>query len=347
MSEASRTVVYVSCSQGQAIEVLSLDRSSGALGRVETVRLSGDGMPLAASPDGLYLHAAVYARMGKEAEPLYESFRIDQGSGALTRIGTIKAPGRMSFIGVDRSGKHLLGASVANDLISSHRISAQGKPTEVPTVLKTVPSKAHQITTDRSNRFAFVPNLGAGLVQQFRFDPATGELVENDPVAFELHGDSGPRHMAHHPNGLIAYLLCEFDGALIVCAIDEKTGTLEAIQKSNFLPRGFSETPWGAQIHVTPDGCWLFTSDRASSTIGVHRIAPETGFIEKLDNWTTEACPRGFDIDDSGRWLIAAGEKSNRVTTYAIDPETGGLEARSSLDIGTAPIWVETLKARR
>lgn len=345
MSAAPKALVYVSCSQGQAIEMVSLDRASGALEKIQTVPLSGDGMPLAISPDRQFLHAAVFARVGETAQPRYQSFRIAPEDGSLTPAGAVDAPGRMSFITVDRSGKFLLGASVAGDLIVSHAIESDGTIRQPPTERRTVLSKAHQITTDRSNRFAFVPNLGAGLVQQFRFEEATGRLTENAPPALELGGDVGPRHMAHHPNGRYAYLLCEFDGSLVSCAVDQEGGGLSVTGKSDILPDGFDGTPWGAQIHVSADGDWLFTSERMSSTITVHRLDAATGGMTKIESVATHACPRGFDVDHTGDWLVAAGEKSDSIVSYAFDRAGGRLMPRATLDVAAGPIWVEILKA--
>lgn len=336
-------VAYISCSKGRVIEVVSVDGATGALTRLETIVLSGDGMPLAMAPDGGHLHAAVYGREGDAAEPRFETYRVDSASGRLQRISVIKAPGRMSFITVDRGGTFLLGASVANSLISSHRIGDDGCVEEAPVEVREVPSKAHQVTTDRTNRFAFVPNLGGDIVQQLMFDAGTGRFSDNAPSAVSLPAGAGPRHVAHHPGGRFLFLLCEVDGALVSYEIEDR-GTLREVHRSDILPGGFSGEPWGAQIHVTPDGRFLITSERRSSTLTVHAINAATGATTKLSSYVTETCPRGFDIDHSGRWVVVAGETSDRVSSYSLDPGSGDLELCASLDVGAGPIWVEMPK---
>ena len=182
MTRANRSIVYVSCSKGDCIEVLALDRANGTLARVDTVALPGNGMPLTIAPDRRHLYAAVSATVDGAAEPQYATYRIDPSSGTLTHVSTIKAPGRMSHITVDRSGSHLLGASVSNDLIASHKIEPDGRLRPEATQILTVPSKAHQITTNLTNQFAFVPNLGADLVMQLTFDADTGRLTDSTPA---------------------------------------------------------------------------------------------------------------------------------------------------------------------
>lgn len=337
-------IAYISCSKGGVIEVVSVDGATGALRRLETIALSGDGMPLAMAPDGGHLYAAVYGRNGDTAEPRFETYRVDPASGGLQRVSIVKAPGRMSFITVDRSGKFLLGASVANSLISSYRIGDGGGVEDAPVEVREVPSKAHQVTTDRTNRFAFVPNLGGDIVQQLTFDASTGRFSDNAPPAVSLPAGAGPRHMAHHPGGRFVVLLCEVDGALVSYEIEENRGTLREVHRADILPGGFSGEPWGAQIHVTPDGRFLITSERRSSTLTVHAISAMTGATAKLSSYVTEACPRGFDIDASGRWVLVAGETSDRVSSYSLDPGSGDLELCASLDVGAGPIWVEMPK---
>ena len=339
MTTTHRTVVYVSCAKGDCIDVLALDRAGGTLSRITTVALPGNGMPLATARDRRHLYAAV-AGNGDDG-PRLSTFAIDQATGALDPRGTVPAPGRMSHITVDRSGRHLLGASVANDLISSHAITVDGALASATSDVRKVPSKAHHISTDLGNRFVLVPNLGADLVSRFRFDADGGRFEPCGEV--RVQAGAAPRHMVHHPNGRFAYLLCEEDGTIIAFTIDAVTGALAEIQKSDFLPAGFDGRPWGAQILTTPDGRFLYASERRASSITLHAIDPATGRLQRAGEWMTESCPRNFTIDSEGRHLIAGGEESGRVACYAINARTGHLEERSTIATGAGPIWIEAI----
>jgi 6-phosphogluconolactonase len=342
MTTLNRTIIYVSCSKGDCIEVLTLDRADGQLSAIETVALPGNGMPLAIAPDKRHLYAAL-ASLGTTAGPQFATFQIDTKTGKLGHQAFTSAPGRMSHIIVDRSGRHLLGASVANDLISSNPIAQDGNIDAQPSEIRTVPSKAHQITTDRTNQFAFVPNLGADLVMQLSFDAATGTFNDNAPPEISQPKGAAPRHMAHHPSGRFAYLLNEEDGSIAAFMLNPETGTLNQIQTSDFLPENSDGKPSGAQILTTPDGRFLYASDRKSSTITLHSIDPATGLLSKRASWPTEDCPRNFAIDPAGNHLIAAGEKSNRVACYAINQSNGDLDLKSTISTGTGPLWIEII----
>jgi len=337
-----RIIVYVSCSKGDCIEVIALDPATGVLSPIESVALPGNGMPLAVAPDKQCLYAAV-AGGGDGTEPQFAAYTIDEATGKLELQEIVEAPGRMSHITVDRSGRYLLGASVSNDLFSSSRIKIDGTIDAAATKVYPVPSKAHQITTDQTNQFAFVPNLGADLVLQLKFDPEAGTFAANEPSQIDLPKGAAPRHLAHHPGGCFAYLLNEEQGTITVFELDVSAGRLSEIQTQSFLPEGFDAKPWGAQVLVTPDGRYLYASDRTSSTISLHAIDPETGCITKVSSTPTETCPRNFTIDPSGRYLISAGEKSDRVACYAIDAKSGRLDLTSTVNTGTGPLWVEAM----
>ncbi|HUS98498.1 MAG TPA: beta-propeller fold lactonase family protein, partial [Hyphomicrobiaceae bacterium] len=265
MTKSVASIVYVSCSKGNCIDVLSLDRATGELAHIGFAELSGNGMPLAIGPDQRFLYASVFGDPDGAKQPRYETFAIDSVTGILRHTATLPAVARMSYITVDRGGTFLLGASVAGSVISSHAIDNNGVLQSEPIDVRQVPSKAHHISTDLTNRFAFVPNLGGDIVQQLQFDAANGTFADNSPSRAVLPDGAAPRHMAHHPDGRIVYLLNECAGTLVVYQLDGEAGTLSAIQTSDILPSGFEGTPWGAQIHVSADDRFLFTSERTSS----------------------------------------------------------------------------------
>src|SRR5262249_20863765 len=94
-------------------------------------------------------------------------------------------------------------------------------------------------------------------------------------------------------------------------------------------------------IHLTPDGRFLYASERTSSTLAAFKVDPESGKVTPLGSVPTEKQPRGFAIDPSGRVLVAVGEVSNAMTVYAIDQAGGTLKLLQSIPVGKKPNWVE------
>ena len=331
------TVVYVSNADSRDISVLRLDERSGAATTLQTIGADGLVMPMGLSPDQRFLFVA------RRSEPFAAlTFSIDPRTGTLTRVGEGPLPESMAYIASDRSGRFLFSASYGGNLIAVNPIGADGVVHSAQQELPTGPN-AHAIRADASNRFVFATALGAGVVMQFRFDAATGTLVPNVPAAVTVRAGAGPRHLEFHPDGRVVYLLNELDASLDVFALDREAGTLSPVQTLDTLPPGFSGKPWAADLHVTPDGRFLYTSERRSSTLASFAVDAASGLLEPLGHCPAQAQPRGFQITASGRWLIVAGQLSHHVGVHAIDAATGRLTLVHEHAVGRNPNWVETL----
>jgi 6-phosphogluconolactonase len=97
---------------------------------------------------------------------------------------------------------------------------------------------------------------------------------------------------------------------------------------------------WAADVHMTPDGKFMYISERTSSSIGVFGVDRATGKLTYLSSTPTEKQPRGFAIDPKGRYLVATGEKSDTISVYAIDG-SGALKPIAKTPTGKGANWVE------
>jgi 6-phosphogluconolactonase len=337
------TVVYVSNAASKEILVFAMDRDSGALVPIERAPVPGTdkpsptSMPLAISPDHRFLYAAL-----RSAPFPVSSFAIDQQSGRLSHLGIAPLPDSMAYIITDRSGRFLLGASYPGAKLSINPIDAEGRIGERPTQVLSTRPKAHCVVVDGSNRYVYCTNLGGDLIMQLRFDVALGTVSPNAPAAIVTPAGAGPRHLAFHPNGRFLYLLNETDATLCVYAVDAGNGTLAELQTAvASLPPDFVGQPSAADLHATPDGRFLYASERASSTLAAFRIDAANGTLSLLGRYPTETRPRGFAIDPRGRFLLAVGLCSNKMTVYAIDPARGSLAEVERYAVGGMPNWVE------
>jgi 6-phosphogluconolactonase len=336
----SNAVAYVSNADSQDIRVLRLDRDKGAVQALQTVDTGGMVMPLALSPDKRFLYAAL------RSEPFsVATFAIDPRSGALTRVGTAPLPDSMANIMTDRTGRWLFAASYGGNKVSVSPIGADGIAGAAVSVLPTG-KNAHAAIIDAANKNLLVTNLGSDQVLQFGFDAATGKLTPNTPAAFATRAGAGPRHLVFHPDGKHAYLLYELDASLDLLAYDAQHGTLKAVKTWSTLPAGFTGKPWAADLHLTPDGKFLYTSERNSNTIAMWKVDAASGEVTLIGHQPTEKQPRGFQVDSTGQWLLAVGQASNGLTAYRIDPVSGKLTAAASLPMGKNPNWVEIVDVR-
>jgi 6-phosphogluconolactonase len=246
----------------------------------------------------------------------------------------------MAYLALDQSGRYLFAASYSGSRISVNRVGPAGAVDPEPLTVMPTGKHAHAVLTDPSNRFLFVPCLGDDRILQFRFDAANGEITTNDPPWIDTRSGSGPRHLVFHPDRRFAFGINELDGTVNSYRL-EPGGTLTLLETVSALPEGFSGKPWAADIHLTPDGRLLCTSERTSSTIATFRVDAGSGELTLLGHTETETQPRGFAIDPGGKHLVAAGERSNGVSSYAIDERSGALRHVSRVRVGDDPNWVE------
>ncbi len=327
--------VYVSNADSREISVLELDKRAGTLRALQTLPMDGMAMPLALSPDRKKLYVAL------RSEPYtVAAFNIDVSTGQLSPLGSAPLPDSMAWIATDRSGRWLLAASYGGNRASVSPISADGQPAAA---VQIVPNgkNAHAAVPALDNRHVYISSLGTDQVFQWRFDATAGQLTPNDPPALAARPGSGPRHLVLHPNGRHAYLLNELDATVDLLDIDQQQGQLSLHQHWPTLPAGFDGKPWAADLHLTPDGRFLYTCERNSSTLAIWRVDADSGMLTLVGHQATETQPRGFRIDASGLWLIVAGQLSHAVTLYRIDGESGRLTPTDRLPVGQGPNWIE------
>ncbi len=337
---AAATFVYIGNAESNEIYVLQLDRQSGDLTVVEKVPIPGiekpgNSTPMSVSPDRRFLY------VGTRGEPkIAAGFAIDPATGRLKHVASGPLPDSMAYIATDRTGRFLLGASYPGHKVTVNPIGPPGTVQPAQQVLPDHPN-AHSIMADAANRHVLVPTLGNDRVNQFTFNAATGMLAPTTPPAVAVKAKAGPRHFVFHPGGKLVYVVGELDGTVYVFDYDAGTGKLTEKQAMSALPPGFQGKPSAADLHVTPDGRFLYASERTSSTLAGFKVDPANGTLTPIGSLATEKQPRAFNIDSSGRYLLAVGQLSHRLSSYAIDPASGTLTKLKEYPMGKNPNWIE------
>jgi 6-phosphogluconolactonase len=348
------TFVYVSNADDGTIGVYTLaaDSSLKAGERVEAAKIV---MPMAVSPDKRFLIAAVRSKP-------YEAYTyaIDRKTGALKLAGKGPLAESYPYITIDNSGKFLLGASYGANQVGVNPI---GKNGVVGAAIQVIPTarNAHSIRTDNTNRYVFVPHLGTDQIFQFLFDAKSGKLSPNTPPVLQMKQGSGPRHIIVSKDNKFLYLLNELTAMVTTLALDPKTGTLKEVDSASALPpdsklgpgqprgavgvpgqapRDTSNDIWASDLHLTPNGKFLYAAERTSSTLGGFAVDGATGKLTYLGSTPTEKQPRGFAIDPGGKFVVVSGEKSDTLSTYAIG-ENGALKEVGKVPTGKGANWVE------
>jgi len=340
------THVYVSNAEDGDIGHYLL-RPDGTLQPGSRFKAGPSVMPMTVSPDKRFLIAA-----GRAKPFTAYTYSIEAGTGALKLLGTGPLAESLPYIRFDRSGRWLLGASYGGNLVSVNPVKADGTVGEPSQVIPTA-RNAHAIITDRTNRFVFVPHLGTDQVFQFLFDEKSGRLSANTPPVLQLKSGSGPRHIVVSPDNRFMYLLNELTATVTTLA--HENGVLKEVFSASALPpesklqpgmprpqpgRDVSNDIWASDIHVTPNGRFLYAAERTSSSIAAFSVDTASGKLSYLGSTSTEKQPRGFRIGPMGRYMVVSGEKSDTISSYRIEP-SGLLLHLGKYSTGRGSNWVE------
>jgi len=334
--------VYVSVSGEGRIARYAMDAESGALKPRDDVAAPGRPAPIVIDPDRRFLYVA------RRDDLRITSFAIDGASGDLREIGSIPIEIDPCYMATDRSGKYLLSAYYIGERAAVHAIGGDGAVADPPVEWRHTGRGAHCMRTDRQNRFVFVPHIdgngGSNAIFQFRFDAANGRLTPNDPAQVAQDPAIGPRHYCFHPNKDLLYFSNEQGSSVSTYAFDADAGTLTARQTVTTLPEGWSGANKCAQLHMTPDGRFLYAPNRGHDSIAEFAVDPNSGLLSPLGRVEAEAVPRVFAIDPAGRFLLSAGFESGRLATYRIGDD-GRLARIATRDVAAAPMWVAIIPA--
>jgi len=345
------TFVYVSNAEDGDISTYQM-QDSGELEPGARVKAARAVMPMVVSPDRRFLYAA-----SRSKPYTVHVYSIDRATGTLALTSTSPLAESFPYITLDRTGRFLLGASYGGNLVSVNAVGSDGRVAAEPLQVIPVGRNAHSIRVDESNKFVYVPSLGSDAIFMFTFDEKTGKLASNTPAIFLGKPVSGPRHFITSSDNKFLYLLTEMAGTVTTFSLDGKTGLLTEVSSVSGLPpdsklgpgqpragpptRNLDNDIWAADIHMTPNGRFLYVSERTGNVLNAFSVDAATGKLAYLSTTPTERQPRGFAIDPKGRFLVATGEKSETISVYAIDPASGALKLLDKYPTGKGANWVE------
>ena len=329
--------MYVTISQEDKISIFATDPDTGKLDHRDDVAVSGRPAPLTIDPTRRVLH------VGRRGIPEISSYSIDQQTGGLSFIGTVPLEADPCYLSTDRKGKFLLSSYYEGAHVAVHPIGENGSVKYPAVEWHRTARGSHSIQTDRSNRFAFVPQIagnGPNLILQFRFEDNTGHLMLNSPPAVAPKEILGPRHFCFHPSKDILYFSNEQGCSVTGYNFDPDKRTLTPFQTISTLPEGFTGRNTCSQIQIHPSGKFLYAPNRGHNSIACFRVDDTDGRLTSLGQTPSEAVPRAFSLDPEGKYLYAAGIESGRLAAYRVNQDTGELDPLETYPVGQAPMWV-------
>lgn len=333
----AETVLYVSCAAEQEIAVLKL-HDDGSLTEIARTKVDGAPGSLNVDPHRKFLFASLRTISS------IASFGIDSATGKLTPIGRtrLQEGANAAFVAVDRTGRWLLSASYAGARVVVHALETDGRIAAEPTQTVATAKTAHCVALSPSNRTVYVPHVAPNAVFQFRFDPALGKLADFGRAAGGRE-EAGPRHVALHPNGKLAFTSDE-SGSSVTAYVVDADEKLTPRGTWSTLPDGFAGKNTTAEVKVHPSGKFVWVSNRGHDSLAGFRIDAESGRLTPLGQTPTEKTPRSFTIDPSGRFVFGAGEGSGALQTYGVEADSGRLAPLQKYLLGKSLTWVTAVE---
>lgn len=288
----------------------------------------------------------IYSVNEASATSAASAFRFDALTGKLTFLN--KQPtkgGDPCYIIADK--KNVLTANYSGGNISVFGIEKDGSLSAVKQIVqhsgksanKSRQESAHvhmvQFTPDR--KYVVVNDLGTDKIYFYKYNSNGGNkvLVASDSIA--VTPGAGPRHIIFNKDGKYAYLIDEMNGGITVFSYSN--GSLKEIQKTKVTEEGFSGENGGADIHISPDGKFLYATNRGSEN-KITTFAIEKGGLLSVRgyNSTLGRGPRNFTIDPSGKYLLVAHQYTNDIIIFERNLETGALtNTGKKIEVG-APV---------
>jgi 6-phosphogluconolactonase len=315
------------------IFVYRFDRASGRAVFVSAVSGIENPSFLTLSPDHRFLYAVSETHGGQGGQVYAYSF--DAAKGSLHYLDRQLSGGDDPCnIITDRSGKWLLVANYSSGSLSVLPVEKDGSAGKaVQTIhhhghgIKPQQQSAHVhcIVQAPGGRDFFVSDLGMDRVFTYELDESTGTLSAGYPPYTAVLAGSGPRILDFSPDGRRLYLIQELGGEITV--FDHQPGKLHIVQTLSNLPENYHGRIWAADIHFSPDGRFLYASNRDElNDIVVYSVDPVTGKLAFLSRSPAEGkTPRNFALTPDGAFVLVGHQHGDDIAVFKRNAQSGAL----------------------
>ena len=324
------------------------DATTGVL-RIEGVT-TGVRNPsfLALHPTGEVLYAVEEVDdLGTGGSGGVVAYAIDPTSGALRETSRAESGGaHPAHISV-HDGRHVLVANYTGATVAVLGLDAAGGLAGAPQVVRhewVGPVRPGQDAPHPHSIYpvgsrVYVADLGLDRIVTYGWADNDGALTPLPAASLSLRPGDGPRHMAFHPQLRFAYVINELSSTITSLDVDPVAGALRVTGVVSTLPDGFAGESFCADIHIHPNGRYVYGSNRGHDSIVVAEISPDTGRLTVVQHHPTGGSwPRNFALDPSGRFLLVENQRSDTIVTLAIDPASGRLSDTGNVLHVPAPV---------
>jgi 6-phosphogluconolactonase len=318
------------------IHAYSFDATAGKLRPVHRTAGMENPFFLTLSPDKKFLYSTHAKQFGGTENEQVAAYQVVGRTGELRLLNRQSAEGTAAcYLDVDKTGKVVVVANYASGSVAALPVKADGSLGEPASYIRHKGSSvnpqrqtgphAHCIVVSPDNKFAYAADLGTDQVLCYKLDPATAKLTPNQPPFANSPPGSGPRHLTFHPNEKRVYVINELRNSVTAFDYDAGSGTLTEKQTISTLPGDFEGTSYCADVKVTPDGRYLYGTNRGHDSIAAYKIGDDGKLSLVAIEPSRGKGPQNLAVTPDGRWLLCANMPGNNIAVFRIDAKTGKL----------------------
>ena len=322
--------------KSKGIYVFRFNSQNGEMQWVSSTDSATNPSFLSVSPDGSKLYAV--NETGGDQPGYVSAYDFDQATGQLYFINTQPSGGdHPCYVSVDKTGKWVIAGNYTGGNISVFPVNKDGALQHYVQLVQHTGSSVNKSRQDKPHvhgaffspdeKYLLVPDLGTDKVMMYQFNPLLKKPLKPAAMPFAVASPGGgPRHLDFHPNQRFVYVLEELTGT--IKAYRYNNGFMTAIQTIATHPADYTGQPGSADIHVSPDGKFVYASNRGDeNNLAIFSVDQVTGKLTaKGYQPVPGAGPRNFIIAPNGNYLLVANQKTNNIVIYRVNKETGLLQ---------------------
>ncbi|MBC7915984.1 MAG: lactonase family protein [Pyrinomonadaceae bacterium] len=338
---------YTKPGKSEGIYVYDFDVATGKASYKNKAAGLNNPSYLALSKNQNFVYAVTEAGPGKGT---VSAFTFDKKSGDLTLLNSKPSGGDgPCYVSIDKKSQHVFVANYSGGSFSAIPILKDGslkEPVQTVTFIangtgngQQAKPHAHSTVLSPDEKYVYVSDLGNDEILGYKYSGSAPK-----PLAvwhtIKLPKGSGPRHFTFHPNKKFGYSVQEL--SCDVVAYSYKKGKLTFLQSISSLANGYTGRKWSADIHISPDGKFLYSSNRDDANeIAIFSIQKD-GRLTLVGRQTTLGkAPRNFVIDPTGNYLLAANQNSDSIIIFKRDHVTGLLSNTGEKIELSAPVCLK------
>lgn len=335
------------------IYVYRFDIDSGKINYLNHIAGIADPTYLTVSSNNKFIYAVSDKRIGSGS---VNAYKFNAATGQLDSINKQPAYGGPLFVSVDKAQKNLFCANYMGGSLSVYPINTDGSLGEVSQVLQNSGSSINRIMQEAPHvqsailspdeKFLLSTDLGTDKLHIYKYNPAASDVLTPAPVPF-VSGNLGygPRNAVFSADGRFIYMLQEISGTITVYRFVK--GRASYVQLKSLVPDGFRGNIQAADMHLSPDGRFLYASNRGTANeiiqFAVNKASGTLTLVKRYNSGGRS--PRNFVIDPTGKYMLVSNQFSNNVSVFKIDKATGMLKLTPAMINIDAPMCIRFVPA--